>query len=185
LVEQAHGMDIHSWLENTADREPPDEPVLRGFAHLEVRQLGRKHRHKRKRASSDSSLLQSRRHERAAAVRRTISSDGFRDAGKVFTRHDRQRSVEYERAGGDDAPPRTYEKRARHKTKADRYEPKPKKHLKERESREDKTLEVKPRKARRSGDGGRTVGLVQGFQLKGGPQKSRLTVSARLNLRMT
>ncbi|KAK0947681.1 hypothetical protein LTR29_000938 [Friedmanniomyces endolithicus] len=169
-------MDIHSWLENTADREPPDEPVLRGFAHLEVRQLGRKHRHKRKRASSDSSLLQSRRHERAAAVRRTISSDGFRDAGKVFTRHDRQRSVEYERAGGDDAPPRTYEKRARHKTKADRYEPKPKKHLKERESREDKTLEVKPRKARRSGDGGRTVGLVQGFQLKGGPQKSRLTL---------
>jgi len=172
-------MDIHSWLENTADREPPDQPELRGFAHLGAEQLRKKYHHKRKRASSDSSLLQARRHERATALRRTVSSDCFHDTGKVFTRYDRQRSEEYERAGSDDAPPKTYEKRARHKTKPDRYEPKAKKHLKERESREDKKAEVKPRKSRRSGDGGRTVGLVQGFQLKSGPQKSRLTVSSR------
>ncbi|KAK1054325.1 hypothetical protein LTR33_014234 [Friedmanniomyces endolithicus] len=174
-------MDIHSWLENTADREPPDQPELRGFAHLGAEQLRKKYHHKRKRASSDSSLLQARRHERATALRRTVSSDCFHDTGKVFTRYDRQRSEEYERAGSDDAPPKTYEKRARHKTKPDRYEPKAKKHLKERESREDKKAEVKPRKSRRSGDGGRTVGLVQGFQLKSGPQKSRLTLKPETN----
>ncbi|KAK0283517.1 hypothetical protein LTR35_001949 [Friedmanniomyces endolithicus] len=174
-------MDIHSWLENTADREPPNELELRGFAHLEAEQLGKKHHRKRKRASSDSSLLQSRRHDRAAAVHVAISSDGFRNVGNVFTRHDRQRSEECARSGGDDAPPKTYEKRARHKTKPDRYEPKAKKHFIERGSREDKKAEVKPRKSRRSGDGGQTVGLVQGFQLKNGPQKSRLTLKPETN----
>ncbi|KAK1821108.1 hypothetical protein LTR12_004500 [Friedmanniomyces endolithicus] len=174
-------MDIHSWLENTADREPPNQPELRGLAHLEAEQLGKKYHRKRKRASSDSPLLQSRRHDRAAAVHGAISSDGFHNIGNVFTRNDRQRSEECARSGGDDAPPKTYEKRARHKTKPDHYEPKAKKHFIERGSREDKKAEVKPRKSRRSGDGGQTVGLVQGFQLKNGPQKSRLTLKPETN----
>lgn len=76
------------------------------------------------------------------------------------------------------APAKTYERRARHKTKADRYEPKAKKKKSKQDERKEKPL-AKRCKARRIGNGGRTADLVQKFTLKNGPPKDRrLTVSS-------
>ncbi|KAK3073874.1 hypothetical protein LTR53_004173 [Teratosphaeriaceae sp. CCFEE 6253] len=174
-------MDIHSWLEKTADREPPEQPEHPTFPdappHATVEHVGKRHR-KRKRASSDSSLLvlQQPHHERVGAPNRAHSSDEVRDTGRHVGRSDRRRqpnahSLEEQRAA------KPYEKRARHKTKPDRYEAKSKKHQEESGPREG----AKRRKSHRSGDGGRTTGLVQSFQLKNGPKSSRLTLKPDAN----
>ena len=81
-----------------------------------------------------------------------------------------------------DAPNKTYDKRARHKTRIDRYEPKTKKQKRERTTDKDKKSNQRRRKPRRKDDGGRTIGLVQTFQLKNGPRNNRLTVSVQARL---
>lgn len=73
---------------------------------------------------------------------------------------------------------KTYERRARHKTKPDRYESK-KQNVRERKQRDDAGERKSKRKrgqTHRKGDGKRTESLVQGFRLKNGPSHSRLTV---------
>jgi len=70
-------------------------------------------------------------------------------------------------------PIKVYEKRARHKTKPDRYEYKPKKGKEEHEPKKSKS---KRQKRDRTADGARTTGIVQSFQLKNGPKSNRLTV---------
>ncbi|KAK3618499.1 hypothetical protein LTR56_024585 [Elasticomyces elasticus] len=173
---------IQEWLQNTADREPPDQPEHQAQEHAptEREQLGKKYRRKRKRASSDSSLLQPRhsRLDRAKSAHRASSSGGIRDATHGHPRRDREQSQSSVPSHREEAPRKSYEKRARHKTKADRYEPKSKNQHKDRD--EPKTGS-KRRKSHRSGDGGRTTGLVQSFQLKDGPQKSRLTLKPETN----
>ncbi|KAK3657117.1 hypothetical protein LTR56_002631 [Elasticomyces elasticus] len=173
---------IQQWLQNTADREPPDQTEHHAQEHApaETEQLGKKYRRKRKRASSDSSLLQARHShlDRVKSAHRASSSGGLRDATHDHPRRDREQSQESARSHREEAPRKSYEKRARHKTKADRYEPKSKNQHKDRD--EPKTGS-KRRKSHRSGDGGRTTGLVQSFQLKDGPQKSRLTLKPETN----
>ncbi|KAK3069474.1 hypothetical protein LTR53_012156 [Teratosphaeriaceae sp. CCFEE 6253] len=175
-------MDIHSWLEKTADREPPEQPEHPTFPdappHATVKHVGKRHR-KRKRASSDSSLLvlQQPHHERARTPNRAHSSDDVRhDAGRHVGRSGRRRRSSAESQEGQRAA-KTYEKRARHKTKPDRYEAKTKTHQDEVGPREG----TKRRKSHRSGDGGRTTGLVQSFHLKNGPKSSRLTLKPDVN----
>lgn len=71
---------------------------------------------------------------------------------------------------------KTYERRARHKTKADRYQPKAKKRKLVQSEQKGEEPRAKRRKARHNG--GRTAELVQKFTLKNGPCKDRrLTVS--------
>ncbi|KAK4954583.1 hypothetical protein LTR10_008016 [Elasticomyces elasticus] len=173
---------IQQWLQNTADREPPDQPEHQAQEHAstEREQLSKKYRRKRKRASSDSSLLQPRHShlDRAKSAHRASSSGGLRDATRDYPRRDREQS-QGSGSHREEAPPRkSYDKRARHKKKADRYEPKSKNLHKDRD--EPKTGS-KRRKLHRNGDGGRTTGLVQSFQLKDGPQKSRLTLKPETN----
>lgn len=182
-------MDIQRWLENTADREPPDQqdhPTIPDFLqpHREPEKPARKYRRKRKRASSDSSILelQHHHHHQSRPINHAHSSDGFRAADHSVARSRIWQSSQDAELDADQAPAKTYERRARHKTRPDRYEPKANMHSKRRESRESRGARPKRRKSHRSGDGGRTTGLVQSFQLKNGPKNNRLTVSCLLLL---
>jgi len=177
-------MDITQWLENTADRVPPDQEVDLGFpeflqAHDEPEHVTRKYRRRKKRASSDSSIIEPRRehHQRGKAANYAHSSGEVRGADHAIARSRSSHSYASSEPDPQTTRVKIYEKRARHKTKPDRYEPNSKKRRKEREAREDGRSRPKRRKSHRSGDGGRTTGLVQSFQLKNGPKNSRLTVS--------
>lgn len=145
----------------------------------EPEQLTRKYRQKRKRASSDSSIIEARHshRKRTKAAKRAHSSDEAESAGPAVARSRSSQSSQRSSSIARQAPRKSYDKRARHKTKADRYEIKSKKPRKEREPREEERSRPTRRKSHRSGDGRRTTGLVQSFQLKNGPKNSRLTVS--------
>jgi hypothetical protein len=186
-------MDIQCWLQGTADRAPPnpsDEVDPRAFGpptqSIQATDAKRYHK-KRKRATSDSSIIavQQWTDRRGKADDRPANATRLRPADESVTqshsasRHRRPRSQEY----GEDGSVRTldrnpYEKRARRKTKPDRYESK-KQSARERKQRDDAGERKSKRKRRsvhRSGDGKRTESLVQGFKLKTRPSKSRLTV---------
>jgi hypothetical protein len=178
-------MDIRQWLEHTADREPSDPSDDIGIPGMfrndpPVRdQAARSYRHKRKHAASDSSIIippgQSYR-QKAEVRARSSSPDLLRqkkDADGV--RRDRESSDDSQ-SRHKSAPAKTYERRARHKTRADRYVPKAMKQKRETEKRKEGKGHRKRRKSQRAGDGGRTAGLVQSFQLMNGPKNNRLTV---------
>jgi hypothetical protein len=154
-------MDIQGWLQGTADRAPPnpsDEPHALDFlqtAHgAETTKATRYHR-KRHRAATDSSIIAPQQKEEPS-------------------RPENGRNARPEQPNSN-----TYERRARHKTKPDRYEPKTteKRQRKRDGSVEERKPKHKSRRVHRGGDGKRTESLVQGFRLKNGPSKSRLTVS--------
>jgi hypothetical protein len=174
-------MDVRQWLETTEDRAPPEEDDHPGRHRFlqpgsEPALPARKYRRKRKRAPSDSSIIQPRcaNRERTRPFDYPSSSDGLRGPAHATAR---ARSPTASQRSSEEPVQRSYEKRPRHKTKADRYDPKPKKQRKERRSRgEGRKSEPKRRKSHRSGDGGRTRGLVKSFQLKNGPKNQRLTV---------
>lgn len=173
-------MDIHHWLRHTADREPPDGRQYTVPDHMQAytedidgEHATERYRRKRKRASSDCSLIEHPRRERAKDIRYACSTEHSRHITPSAFRH---RSRDKSRS--DDSPPRekqhrSYERRPRHKTKADRYEPR-RKH--EREHSTPRKSVPKRRVSRRSADGGRSAGVVQSFQLKNGPKNNRLTV---------
>ena len=179
-------MDIQTWLEDTADRAPPDHPdelQIPNFIQPHLAQperSGRGYRRKRKRSSSNISYLQPQaelhadpdrmRHGRARSPALPSVADAVSE--RIETSHDSPEAPKV-------APARTYEKRARHKTRPDRYEPKSRRR-KERDTRKERTSGRERRKSRRKDDGGRTTGLVQSFQLYNGPKNSRLTVSLLL-----
>ena len=185
-------MDIQGWLRGTADRAPPnlsDEPDALNFAAYGVKtaKATRYHR-KRQRAATDSSII--------APQQKTGSESkvGGRSAGMGRGRHAHKQPPQSESASRDEpsrpasqqrgrnarleqTDSKTYERRARHKTKPDRYEAKT---IGEDERKRDDSVDerkAKRKSRRRGGDGKRTESLVQGFRLKNGPSKSRLTVS--------
>lgn len=177
-------MDIQKWLENTADREPPDGtsddlhiPDFLPPDRIRPSRVGATYRHKRKRASTDSSIIAPRpdSHRNAKAPVRSSSPDHVRGAEDAATGS--QSAESSDTTTTHRAPAKTYEKRPRHRTRPDRYEPKAKKRKQDREGRKEREAKQKRRKSHRSGDGGRTAGLVQSFQLKNGPKNNRLTVS--------
>ena len=189
-------MDIQRWLHDTADRAPPDPsddlPVpafLR--SPREAENHTRKYRRKRKRAASDSSIISQQQdfHQLGVSARpanrrrrdgRSRHSEGFARSIDSGSRYAEKRSPARSSDPGDPSRPadNPYERRARHKTKADRYQPKKEKgrQKKDDEPHAHKSKQER-RKSHRSGDGGRTAGLIQSFQLKNGPKNNRLTAS--------
>jgi hypothetical protein len=189
-------MDIQGWLQGTADRAPPnlsDEPDALDFfqaAHgVKTAKATRYHR-KRQRAATDSSIIapQQKTGDRSKVGGQSAGM-GSRHVHKrpsrseLASRGEASRSSSPEHSGRNARPEqhdsKTYERRARHKTKPDRYEPKTtEKGQRKREgSVDERKPKQKSRRAHRGGDGKRTESLVQGFRLKNGPSKSRLTVS--------
>ncbi|KAK3719063.1 hypothetical protein LTR37_004627 [Vermiconidia calcicola] len=174
-------MDIGAWLAATADRAPPDAssehnvPEVRRPGNEGSERLGRNYRHKRKRPSSDSSIIapghRNHQHARASFHSETVDREA---ADAVGSRRSESSRSSHKTAEGP--PAKTYERRARHKTKPDRYEPKAKKQRKERHGQKDRKSKQNRRQSHRTGDGSRTTGLVQSFQLKKGPRNNRLTL---------
>ncbi|KAI6910029.1 hypothetical protein KC318_g6379 [Hortaea werneckii] len=183
-------MDIRQWLDDTADREPPDVDVPPGSLQLLNPQNlptrhARRNRRKRKRASSDSSIIvpphshskRGRRRPRVQTHSSTPSAvedacdaeDAGADAYSSPALGDPKSAV-------DAVHEHAYTRRARHKTNPDRYEPKSRKQRREPKARNDSRSRLRHRESHRSGDGGRTTGLVQSFQLKNGPKGGRLTL---------
>lgn len=183
-------MDIRRWLDDTADREPPDADVPPGSLQLPNPQNlptrhARRNRRKRKRASSDSSIIvppdshskRGRRRPQVQAHSSTPSAvenacdaeDAGADASSSSALGDPKSAV-------DAVHGHAYTRRARHKTNPDRYEPKSRKQRRELKAGNDLRSRPKHRKSHRSGDGRRVTGLVQSFQLKNGPKGGRLTV---------
>lgn len=181
------GMDIRQWLENTADREPPGRPddisipeKVRNDRQADD-QVGQSYRYKKKRASSDSSIIAPKRtqYRKVPSPARSPAREHARQKDEAAQRQQDGESSEKSHSIHD-APSKTYEKRARHKTKADRYEPKAGKQKRKRNAHKDEKNSRKRRKLHRNDDGGRTTGLVQSFQLNNGPKNSRLTVSIQV-----
>jgi hypothetical protein len=185
-------MDIQGWLQGTADRAPPnpsDEVDLCAFGSptQSVEATDVKRYYKRKRATSDSSIIavqqrtdrRGKADDRPANATRLRAEDVSVTQSHAASRYRRPRPQEHGEDGSVQTLDRNpYEKRARRKTKPDRYEPK-KQNASERKQRDD-TGERKSRRKRkqahRSGDGKRTESLVQRFKLKNRPSNSRLTV---------
>ncbi|KAI7229128.1 hypothetical protein KC330_g7597 [Hortaea werneckii] len=183
-------MDISQWLDDTADREPPDVDVPSGSLqppnpqNLPTRHA-RRNRRKRKRASSDSSIIvpphsHSKRGRRRPLVQAHSSTPsaveyacGAEDAGADAYSSS---ALDDSKSAVDAVHEHAYTRRARHKTNPDRYEPKSKKQKREPKARNDSRSRPRHRKSHRSGDGGRPTGLVQSFQLKNGPKGGRLTL---------
>lgn len=182
-------MDIQQWLVATAHRAPPPPSDDHHMPHAawerthsqdQEQWQGRFYRRKRKRASSDSSII-AQRAPRATARNRTaaprsLPSERARSAISAESRSQQSYSSRHGPGSPETAPSKTYERRPRHKTRADRYEPKQRKRKGDQDARNERKSGNKRRKSHRSGDGGRTVGLVQSFQLKNGPKNNRLTV---------
>lgn len=188
-------VDIRRWLAATDDRAPPPgsgdhcisgSHTLWADAHTQDRgedRRGRIYRQKRRaRASSDSSIIATREPKRADLSRADDAAGSLPSVRARSASH--AESSEWERGTGgrsestEAVPQKTYERRLRHKTRPDRYEPKQKRQKGDEGARREKKSR-KRRKSHRSGDGGRTAGLVQSFQLKNGPKGNRLTVCDR------
>lgn len=193
-------MDIHRWLQDTTDRAPPGDaheyvpPTFQDPPSV-ANILDQEYRRKRRRRASDSSIIapqivrrQPRGHRRtvthgelfgrsrrAGQKASESGSESWHGSSRGDTR-DAESTVSAERL-----PAKAYERRARYKTKADRYEPKSgkKKKSKQTDDYRDRGRDAKHvrRKSRRNGDSGRSAGIVQSFQLKNGPKNRRLTVS--------
>ncbi|OQN95586.1 hypothetical protein B0A48_18291 [Cryoendolithus antarcticus] len=150
----------------------------------------RRYRHKRRQYHSDSSIIvplarEAPEHDRDATHGRSRESDRERherrerdSVSPAWPPDRRQPSAAKSRSARASPEPvtKTYERRPRHKTKADRYEPKKKKSKQERPTDGQDAQKSRRRKLHRSGDGFRTAGLVQSFQLKNGGKSGRLTL---------
>jgi len=190
-------MDIQGWLQGTAYRAPPnpsDEPDALNFiqaAHgADATRASRYHR-ERQRSATDSSIIAPQQ----KTSHRSKVSDELTGVSRGRHVHKHPSRSESASRGGSSRPTfqehggnarieqpdsKTYERRARHKTKPDRYGPKTTKRDKRRRhgSLDEHKSKRKSRGFHRDGDGKRTESLVQGFRLKNGPSNSRLTVSA-------
>ncbi|PPJ50804.1 hypothetical protein CBER1_06510 [Cercospora berteroae] len=177
-------MDIRDWLQDVADREPPEEQEQRGILdHLPpTTKHSRSQVVKRRRLSNDAKHEgahrpgHSKRRHRVAhssspdRVQRAPESDT--SASDESSQDSESRELARAKVTAD-----SFERRARHKTRPDRYEAKPR-GKKDRRSREEKTSKSKSkhRKSRRAADGARATDLVQSFQLKNGAKNNRLTL---------
>ncbi|KAI5366305.1 hypothetical protein Slin15195_G078260 [Septoria linicola] len=181
-------MDIGEWLQNTADREPPEEqdhPSLPDLPQLHSRArrpASPDDQQKKKRACGDrhSKGAQRGHHLRGERNQRPAhfsSSDRIRHAAKEAVDSSSDSSSQQSDSsvsGQAREPVKAFERRARRKTRPDRYQAKTKK-VREDRARKPRA-KSKQRKNHRNADGARTTGLVQSFQLKNGPKNNRLTL---------
>ena len=194
-------MDIQGWLEGTAHRAPPNSShALEAPSAPSFIQPARDiqaaaaagYRRKRHRDTSDSSIIapQQRAGHRGKAGSRSGNAGKDRNVSRPVSRSDSAHRHHPRRAFHQEpvqvgriqqSALKTYERRARHKTKPDRYEPKPRQR-KGGEQQRHHSGDRKAKKKHRTHDGKRTEDLVQGFRLKNGPSKSRLTVRLRAHM---
>lgn len=182
-------MDIHSWLQTTADRQPPDEEEHPGIPDFLKPQgppeAKRRERHRtRKRPSSEPPSSERHHHHRKRHRAATWSSSRPDHARKLqpsatgshsssHASHRRHvRSATDQKA----VPDESFERRARHKTRPDRYEAKPKQRSDGRRAHDKRKSKSKGRKSRQNGDIAKATGMIQSFQLKNGRKDKRLTV---------
>lgn len=177
-------MDIRDWLQHVADREPPEEQETLGIPdYLQpTTKHARSHLVKRRRLSNDAKHEAEHRNgysKRRHLVAHSSSPDRVQRAPESDASASEESSQDSEHLEVTRAKVTadSFERRARHKTRPDRYEAKPKA-KRDRRSREETKgkSKSKHRKSRRTGDGARTAELVQSFQLKNGAKNNRLTV---------
>lgn len=182
-------MDIHNWLQTTADRQPPDEEEHPGIPDFlkphGPAETKRRERHStRKRPSSEPPSSERHHHRRKRhrpATRSSSSPDHARKLRPPATAsrsssHASQRRHVREGTPEKEVPSKSFERRARHKTRPDRYEAKPKERSDGRKARDEPTSRSQGRKSRKNGDIAKATGTIQSFQLKNGRKDKRLTV---------
>lgn len=179
-------MDIRQWLQKTADREPPEERIETGFPAFlqpqseaaDIGKPGGKSYPKRKRVSRDSSAPARRQSPcQFSSEHSRLAKNGAQSISSRSSSSASSRSHQSTVSNRYAVPIETFQRRARHKTRPDRYESKPKRRKKEHNLNRDRNHESRRRKSHRKGDGARTTGLVESFRLKNGPKTQRLTVS--------
>jgi len=191
-------MDVQRWLHEITVQEPPASSgdlrisTSRGSAEKEGNEV-RKYRRRYKRAAGGSPSIAPQREghlhagfeepgDLAQSGRRRRRRGDETESSDIGSRFTETASGVGSSSNNDETRrpiERSYERRARHKTKTDRYQPKQARKQKQRRDggRADKTKN-KRHKSRRTGDGQRTEQLIQSFQLRNGREGHRLTASA-------
>lgn len=176
-------MDIAKWLEETAadvaplqqtPAEPSNRPAplpTRGDA---VERLHRKHRQRRQTPSDSSFLDIDRPHEAPTSARKQERHSEASGTSASTGDSAETRSSSSDDSGAADR----YERRPRHKTRPDLYDPKPEKkkdHSKQKRREKKDESKKSKRKSRRKAKDKPGAGLVQSFHAKN-VAISRLTV---------
>ncbi|KAF2437369.1 hypothetical protein P171DRAFT_400076 [Karstenula rhodostoma CBS 690.94] len=173
-------MDIHKWLSETVlPHQPPSPPGQEEEHHVPCSvgpERAPKEQRRRKRGSSDSSLLAALQHDKgqpsAPSVGEEADETGHTDASHSASRSERSVSS------------KPYRRKPRHKTRPERYEPLSKDakerglHAQRRDGGESNKERRKSRRKKASKSGS---GLVQSFQAKNVP-RDRLTLKPREKL---
>jgi hypothetical protein len=164
-------LGLPQFLHPKGDRKGPS-------GHAGASASARKRQSKNKQASSDSSLLQARKHhtgKNAVEHEAPINARANRASSPAPHRSHHSSSVSH-------AADQRYKRKPRHKTRPDLYEPK-QEAPKERESREHRRGQDESRKEKRKSRRKKTnnpgAGLVQSFHANNVPRE-RLTVSCIL-----
>ncbi|KAK4498705.1 hypothetical protein PRZ48_009215 [Zasmidium cellare] len=189
-------MDIHNWLQTTADRQPPDdEDDHQGFPAFlkpprQPEPKQREYHRTRKRTSSEPPPSEHHHHRRRkrhkAATRSSSSSpDHARQLQPAEARSRSSSHASHDRhvreSARKEVPRQSFERRARHKTRPDRYDAKPKQRNEGRKTHKERKSKTKDRKSHQSADVAKATGLIQSFQLKNGRKDKRLTLRPDAN----
>ncbi|KAF2869443.1 hypothetical protein BDV95DRAFT_100711 [Massariosphaeria phaeospora] len=178
------GMDIRRWLDETVlPQQPPSPPEQRSLAPIPRREEPKqapKQKSRRKRSTSDSSLLDAHPRRRKASpvehksdIEESADEDACSDASKSSSR-----------SSGSSTSSQPYARRPRRKTRPERYEPTSKDikergtHLPRRGKGESKKTKRKSRRKKAEKPG---AGMVQSFHAKNVP-RDRLTPAEKLGL---
>jgi hypothetical protein len=180
-------MDVRSWLQHTVDRASPEPRQFerpsppRPLPESPNEDVKRRRKYRRKRKRERESPLTTRAPSLPPENRRS-SDDDTSSVEVDLTRSDSAASTDSDRASektsGAASAKGPYDRRARRKTRTDRYESKRRKTKKAQSGKPKKDIKKKERKDGRGRDGVRTQDLIQSFKMKNGPKKKRLTVSS-------
>ncbi|KAK4973353.1 hypothetical protein LTR28_011236 [Elasticomyces elasticus] len=180
-------MDVRQWLASTTEAERPTSLTAPGFPDFlrgradaqNAETVDRQNNHKRRRTASGSSILEvaAPRKHRGHRVHETRRDRERRSGGSDSTRSVTSSALQSSSSSlgsstQNQQPAKTYERRARHKTRTDRYEPKIDT-SKRRTAKKEKKSTKKSRKTKKTRENLFT-GLVQSFHAKNVP-KDRLT----------
>ncbi|KAK4987934.1 hypothetical protein LTR50_004271 [Elasticomyces elasticus] len=187
-------MDVRQWLASTTEAERPTSLTAPGFPDFlrgradaqNAETVDRQNNHKRRRTASGSSILEvaAPRKHRGHRVHETRRDRERRSGGSDSTRSVTSSALQSSSSSlgsstQNQQPAKTYERRARHKTRTDRYEPKIDT-SKRRTAKKEKKSTKKSRKTKKTRENLFT-GLVQSFHAKNVP-KDRLTLKPSANL---
>ncbi|KAK4997449.1 hypothetical protein LTR66_003144 [Elasticomyces elasticus] len=187
-------MDVRQWLASTMEAERPKSLTALGFPDFlrgradaqNAETVDRQNDHKRRWTASGSSILEvaaprkHRGHRGHETSRDRKRHRGGSDSTQfVSTCPSQSSSPSLGSSTQNRQPAKTYERKARHKTRTDRYEPKIDT-SKRRTARREKKSTEKRRKTKKTREN-LSTGLVQSFHAKNVP-KNRLTLKPSANL---